>query len=238
MLFIVAHLHIFALVPTCHLLLHVHCLLALFLPICCIFMFLNTFSCCSHLLIAFSKCFRLLVAFLCYLALAQQCLMYPLKHKLPPHWCFKYPSKFKLLAHHLLVIVVVCLLFPFVWYFPFLVHVGCGMRRWSIINVTSFFKFFFLVFLFVCTLDGLEEAESQGKDFLWYPKRNWSPCLGTSKALNIFKNWSKLMKLWSLENSRVKNLKRKISQHLKGSNQIEKHSLDLVMLPLAFKDEF
>jgi hypothetical protein len=54
----------------------------------------------------------------------------------------------------------------------------------------------------------------------------------------MFKNGSKLRKSWSLENRRVKKLKRKISQHLKVNNQIEKHSLDLVMLPLAFKDEF
>lgn len=143
MLSIVVHLHIFALVPTCHNLLYVHCLLALFLLTCRLFVFFNTYSCCSCLLIAFSRFYCLLVAFLCYLTLTQQCFMYPLKLKLdacrcfryplkcklPFHRCFKYPSKFKLLVHHLLFIVVVCLLFPFVWYFPFLAHVGCRMRR-------------------------------------------------------------------------------------------------------------
>jgi hypothetical protein len=161
MLLIVAHLHIFALIPTCHVLVHVHCLFVLFLAICCFFVFFNTYSCCSCLLIAFSRCSCLLVAFLCYLALVQQCFMYPLRLKLHACWCFRYllkcklplhqclmyPSKFKLLVHHLLVVVVVCLLFPYVWYFPFLDHVGCGMKRQSIINATSFL---FLFFWFSC----------------------------------------------------------------------------------------
>jgi hypothetical protein len=135
MLFIVAHLHIFALVPTCHILLHVHCLLALFLPICCLFVFFNTYSCCFCLLIAFSRCFCLLVAFLCYLAPPQQCLMYPLKLKLhacqclryplkrkfPPHQCLKYPLKFKFLVHRLLVVVSFCVVFPF----------SCSCRLWN-----------------------------------------------------------------------------------------------------------
>jgi hypothetical protein len=214
---IIAHLHIFALVPTCQIFLHVHFLLGFFLPICCLFVFFNTYSCCSCLLIAFSRCFCLLVALLCYLALAQQCLMnplklklhacqclkYSLKCKLPPHQCLKYPLKFKLLVHHLLV--VVCLLFPFVWYFPFLPHVGCGMRRRSMINGTSCF---FFVFLFVCTFNGLEEAESQGRNFLWCPKRNWNPYLCASKTSKIWKNGSKLRKSWVAENRKVKKLKR------------------------------
>ncbi len=257
------HIVIYIKFSTCiiNFFLKIACLLCCSLLLTCTFLHLFLLVTYSCMFIAYLHCSCLFVAFSCFWTpshvaltcslpsqnvfayllpscvtwhLLTKCLMYPLKHKLPPHWCFKYPSKFKLLAHHLLVIVVVsfCVVFP----------LSCSCRLWNeeVIHhkCHKFFLKKFLVFLFVCTLDGLEEAESQGKDFLWYPKRNWSPCLGTSKALNIFKNWSKLMKLWSLENSKVKNLKRKISQHLKASNQIEKHSLDLVMLPLTFKDEF
>jgi hypothetical protein len=161
MLLIVAHLHILHL----FLLVMFSCMFIAYLYGSCLFVdffvFFNTYSCCSCLLIAFSRCSYLFVASLCHLALVQQCLVYPLKLKLhacwcfryllkcklPPHRCLMYLLKFKLLVHHILF-VVVCLLFPYVWYFPFLAHVGCGMRRQSIINTRSFL--FLLFFWFSC----------------------------------------------------------------------------------------
>jgi hypothetical protein len=86
MLLIVAHLHIFALVLNCHILLHCSCLFVVFL----------CFSTLTHVALACSLPSQDVLAYLCYLALAQQCLMYPLKLKLHACQCLKYPLKCKL----------------------------------------------------------------------------------------------------------------------------------------------
>jgi len=173
------------------------CIFIAYLHCSCLFVVFLCFSTLTHVALAYSLPSQDVLAYLCYLALAQQCLMYPLKLKLHACQCLRYPLRFKLLSSMLQVPIEIqtscsspiCYCWLVVSFFVvFPLSCSCRLRNEEAIydKCYKFYFFIFLVFFFLCTFNGLEEAEWQGRDFLWCPKRNWSPCLGASKALKMF----------------------------------------------------